>query len=433
MDLKKSLIILIGISLLFSCGKEASEIIKDNLVIKNVKIIPMTEEVVLKNQSVYIVDGKIEAIGKFQDLDLPEDITVVNGRGKYLLPGFSDMHVHTHYPKDFDLFLINGVTTIRNMWGSPVHLKFKKLIECKSILGPALYTTGPLINVFQNKGSQNNDSQAYWPEAFNLNQSKNVEPAIKQMKADGYDFLKVYNKLRLDVYNEIIRVAGELDIPVVGHVPYDVGLERALQAGQQSIEHFMGYSSIGKSDVIQSEVDLTLKSGVWNCPTLVVIRNMSLLDELKIENPPEIKYVPMEQREYWASSQKFLLGFESAKKLLFELYKAGANIVSGTDAGVAYTIVGFSLHDEFELMNEAGLTPYEVLLTTTVNPAKMLGIEDSAGTIEIGKNADFVLLDKNPLKKISNTRTIAGVMVKGTWIPIGKLELMLDEIEKKYK
>lgn len=389
-----------------------------NLVFKNPTIIPMTEEIIIENYSVYVSEGKIKAIGKLEELNYPPETIIIDCCKRYLLPGFGDMHVHTYYNEEAVLFLANGVTLVRNMWGSPQHLNMKKKIQNREFLGPELFTTGPLID----------GTGAYHPGSFIITDPKEVPGVIKKMKQDGYDAIKVCDKLSTEVYDEIIKTARKLDIPVVGHVPRMVGLKHVIESGQYSIEHFDGYSLLLE---MKEEIDLTVESGVWNCPTLVVKEKYSNINVLKTKEIPELKYVHPDQVKSWEKLQAYFMDFKGSKRLLKTLYDKGANIVSGTDAGNPYVIAGFSLHEEFQYMNDAGLTPYQVLLTATVNPAKMLGIENRSGTIEIGKDADFVLLNRNPLLDIKNTKTILGVMTKGLWLSRPYLQSKLNEIENQ--
>ncbi|MBF9016821.1 hypothetical protein, partial [Oceanispirochaeta sp. M2] len=216
------------LSLLFviqSCASNRNVPKAQDIVFKNVAVISMVDEHILENKSVYIADGTIIAIDDYENLNLPKKTLIINSDGKFLLPGFSDMHVHTDHEEVLSLFLANGVTTIRNMWGLPDHVEYREAISNKEILGPNLYTTGPLID----------GTIPVWRNSFILDDPADVEQAIKQMKIDGYDFIKVYERLKSDVYQEIIRVAKEINIPVVGHVPSLVGIDAVLESGQQSI------------------------------------------------------------------------------------------------------------------------------------------------------------------------------------------------------
>jgi len=392
-----------------------------DIVFKNVNLIPMTEEKIIEKISVYISDGKIVAIAKFDDLKFQKNSTIINAEDKYLLPGFSDMHIHLFQmgaTEQANLYLANGVTLVRVMFGNPEILKFKKMIRAGKILGPEIFTTGPLID----------GKRPFWPGSFILDRPEDVASAIQKMKEQGYDAIKVYDKISLKVYDQIMIEAKKQNIPVVGHVPYSSGLLHVINSGQHSIEHFTGYT---KFPINKEQIKATIESGIWKCPTLVILFSNDYRHKAKEFS--ELAYIPPEFRNMWMKTNPYSLFFDQSKKILDTLYKNGANIVSGTDAGNPFTVPGFSLHREFEFMNEAGLTPYQVLLTTTVNPARMLGISDRLGTIEEGKDADLVLLEKNPLEDIRNTRSIDGVMSKGTWLSKKTQQKMLKKIEDKYK
>ncbi|NPD75556.1 hypothetical protein, partial [Oceanispirochaeta sp. M1] len=224
-SLLRSLLFLSFFTYIFSCSSNRDIPKAQNIVFKNVNVISMVDEHILENKSVYIVDRKIVSIDVFENLILPKKTLIIHAEDKFLLPGFSDMHVHTDREEVLALFLANGVTTIRNMWGLPEHVEYREAISNKEILGPNLYTTGPLID----------GAIPAWYNSFILDNPADVEQAIKQMKTDGYDFIKVYDRLKSDVYQEIIRVAKEINIPVVGHVPSLVGIDAVLESGQQSI------------------------------------------------------------------------------------------------------------------------------------------------------------------------------------------------------
>jgi imidazolonepropionase-like amidohydrolase len=357
------------------CGPER---ITPEIVFENVNVIPMTSETVLENYAVVVKNGEIKAVGKFEDLHYGREAQIVDAGGKYLLPGFSDMHVHLTDPQDRLWFLAAGITLVRNMWGKPEHLADVVRWEAENLPHPEVYTTGPLID----------GRPAAWVGSLIIEDPAEVAGSIEQMKADGYDAVKVYDNLSLPVYDEIVRQAARYDLPVVGHVPFTVGLEHVIQSGQLSIEHLRGYTLTNDS-VDAALVRLTIESGVWNCPTIV------------------------------AAPEK--------ASILRILYENGVRrFVSGTDTGIAYIHPGSSLHEEFKRLHEAGFTPYEVLLATTRNAAEMLGYEERLGTVEVGKDADLVLLDENPLEDIANTSSVAGVVVKGVWFSEAELQETLE-------
>ena len=407
--------------MILSCTKNES----DKTVFKNVNIIPMTEdEKVLENYSIYISGGIIISIGKFDELKYPDKTKIIDSWGKYLVPGFSDMHVHIAYPEECNIFIANGVTLVRNMWGSEKLLEEREKIQKGKIPGPEIFTAGPAID----------GRNSIWQNALIIDNIEDVTTAITGMKDAGYDAIKILDNLTPEVYDKIISVSNKMGIPVVGHVPLNVGIEHILSSGQKSIEHLSGYNIFGYEKDMENDIRMTVDNGIWNCPTLIILKNLSNLNQIKNADIPEIRYVHPERLNRW--SERFSSSLNNIyryQRLLKKLGDSGANIVSGTDTGTPYVITGFSLHQEFILMSEAGLKPYQILLSTTVNPARMLGILDKKGTIEEGKDADLVLLNKNPLLDIRNTQTIEGVMIKGAWLPKKALQHKLDVVEKKYK
>lgn len=421
---------LLVLPFLVSCIPSDIKVEPKDIVFKNVNIISMTSDKIQMNKSIFISDGVIRDIGNYSDLNISKETEVIDCTGKFITPGFSDMHVHASRYEELNLFLANGVTTIRNMWGTPYHLEAREKIQNGELLGPEIFTTGPFTD----------GKNATWEGSNIITDPEKVEESITQMKKDGYDYVKIYDKLSPEVFYKIMEVAEKLEMPVVGHVPLRVNIRDAINYKLYSVEHFIGYNLKLKSiDSMTEVIDQTVQSGIWNCPTLVAMKNYKKLFEkhsnpnaLSIESIPLLKYVSNEMCAGWEQTNGYILPYEKSKEFLNILNVKGANIVSGTDQGTPYSIAGFSLHEEFELMNESGLTPYEVLLTTTVNSARMLRIDNRSGTIEVGKDADLVLLEENPLINISNTRTIAGVMTKGKWLDSNMLEEMLNIVESNY-
>ncbi len=406
----------LAIILLFSsCNKLADN---QTTIFKDVNVISMVNDSILHGHSVLVKDGKIAVIGIFEEMTIPENTRIIEGKEQYLIPGLCDMHVHYNNDDDRILYIANGVTFIRNMFGSPFHLKLRKKIREKSVIGPEIYTTSPIIDGLN----------PYWHGSTEISDKAKVFDELSQMKKDGYDAIKVYEKLTKEVYDEINRVAKELDMPVVGHVPEAMDINNVLISGQSSIEHMDGYEKYYSDEMIITE---TLKSGIWNCPTLVCLKNFGHLDSLKKNPPSEIKYVALVSVAWWETCMSYNAGFVKKTQLLKTLADNNANIVVGTDVSNPYTIAGFSLHEELSIWQDAGLTPYQILLSATRNCAEMIGYESRLGTIENEKDADLLLLKNNPLEDIKNTKSIAGVMTKGNWYPKAELDSMLDGIAAK--
>jgi imidazolonepropionase-like amidohydrolase len=414
----------------------------------NVNVIPMDRQRVLRDQTVIVSDGHIIAIGAASRVAIPHGAFIVQSRGKYLIPGLADMHTHVFGEKEYLLYVAKGVTTIRNMWGFPSDLEWRAKIAKGEKLGPTIYTAGTIIdgNPPQLRGSKAIDK----PEE--------ADQIVKAQKEAGYDFIKVYNRLKPDVYDAIVDAANKYGIRVVGHVPRAVGLEHVLARKQASVEHLMGYPEVVKADGTAAPADWssvfdekkmraiaksTRSAGVWNCPTLVVNAKleMSPTEVESFLSQPEFKYVPPQLRRMSPAPSKDDRPLDAAirrrrennrSRMVKFLHDAGARLLLGTDTGNPYLIPGISAHEELRLLVAAGLSPYEALRAGTRDAAEFLNGLEEFGTISVGKRADMVLLNDNPLKNIENSERISGVMVRGRWLPQIELQRMLDEQVASY-
>jgi len=385
------------------------------VVFQNVNLIMMTEDKVLENYSVVIKDGLIVEIGEFQTVSTPEEAQIIEGEGKYLMPGLVDMHVHQmRYRGEEILYLSNGVTSIQNMWGFPKDLEMRDAINDRRFLGPRIFTTGPIMD----------GSDPVWENSVVLETPEEARRAVISVQEKGYDAVKVYERLTVEVYEEIMKTAEEIGIRVVGHVPRHVGIRQALELGQGSIEHLSGYSE----ENIANEAEMTVENNVWNTPTLAIIH--ILKKEKEIEG---LEYVNPEVIRMWRNMRRmgrYEIDFEKQQNFVRTIHEKGGKLLAGTDANNPFVVPGFSLHSELEYLAGAGLTPYEVLKTATYNPAEFLGQLDKFGTIEEGKEADLILLSKNPLEDIKNTRTLEGTMVRGVWLTNERLQGELEKLKE---
>ena len=235
---------------------------------EDVDVVPMDTERVLEDQTVLVVDGRIAAIGPADTVDVPDGALRVRGRGRYLMPGLADMHVHCWTEEEHLLFLANGVTTVRNMWGAPHHLEWRRRAEAGELEGPTVYTTGPLID----------GDPPHWPGSVVVTDPEAARAEVARQKAAGYEAVKVYSRLSRECYDAIVEAAREHGLRVDGHVPGAVGIERALEARQDSIEHLEGYflwDGAPPAGPYDGWVRATLEAGTWNCVTLVVIERLS--------------------------------------------------------------------------------------------------------------------------------------------------------------
>jgi len=365
-----------------------------------------------------------------------------------LNPGLADMHVHINNKKDLILFLVHGVTTVQNMWGYegfrlklmgfPSQLKLRdKIAQCK-ILGPAIYTAGPILE----------GEPLTQPFMKKIKKAENGSKEVIAQKNEGYDFIKVYDHLDKETYDSIIQTAKQQKIPVKGHVPFSVSIEHVLKSGQNSIEHLTGYidPDAARFLIPEDSIDVysqkTQEAGVWNCPTVVIWQKRGL-DKQKIkelEKHPGMKYLSFMQHLFLKMSIKALnesITYEGDYtkkiaeldyKMIKALNSAGAKLLPGTDCGNPFVFPGWSLHEELQHFVNAGLTPFEAIQAGTKNAAESLGKLDEFGTIEAGKRADLILLKENPFQDISNISKIAGVMVRGLWFSKKEIDEILKNL-----
>ena len=456
-----SALVLIFISscLFINCKHDSTETTFKPVVFLDVNIVPMDSERILEHQTVIIRNRKIERIGSFQEIEIPEDAIKIDGKGKYLMPGLVDMHAHIENEDALILFLANGVTSIRNMWGSPKHLTWKKRILAGELTGPSIYTAGSLVD----------GPPGIWDDAIVLDNPEEAEKFVVDQKEKGYDFIKVYY-LQKEPFYALLAAAQKHNIPVIGHVSDDVGLEGVLTSGQYSIEHLDGYWMSLEADnspfrgkyvdyhsylmkwnymdetKMPDVAALTKSSGIWNCPTLVVSqRDASPAEADSFYALPEMKYMDPVSLASWDPTTYFSTmnrtdeeweaidkEFPILVKLTGQLHKAGAKLLLGTDTPNPFVVPGFSIHTELQNFVNAGMTPYDAIKTGTYNAAECLGELDKIGTIQTGKQADLILLEDNPLEDVANITHRCGLMGRGQWFSEEELQLKLEEIIFSY-
>jgi imidazolonepropionase-like amidohydrolase len=424
----------------------------------NVNVVPFDRERILTAQTVIVRDGRIAEIGAADKTKVPSGTIQIDGRGKYLMPGLADMHVHLYpgagQPDDLasqqlQLFLANGITTIRNMIGKPEHLALRERVAKGELLGPTIYTAGPPL--------LGNTVPA--PEV--------AERVVVEQKKAGYDLLKVHEGLSPETYAAIVATAKREHIPFAGHVTATVGLKRALDAQQTSIEHLDGYLQTLVADdspvkPTPSQVVLgpvldhidesklpalaaaTRKAAVWNDPTLTLFKLVVSDDKPEdLLKWPEMQYVPAKMRNAFAKQKQSTAGDPAPaserqrylalrNKVLLALHAAGAKLLIGPDSPQFFLVPGFATHRELQSFVDAGLSPYAAIEAATRNPAEyfaeVMKTPRDFGTVESGMRADLLLLDADPLQSVANLSKRAGVMVRGRWLPESELRKMLENI-----
>lgn len=421
-------------------------------IIKNVNVITMTSSnAVINNATVIVSENRIESInGK-----IPKNAKIIDGKGKWLIPGLIDAHVHlpvdSYFGQKFptqtpDLsfntqdimtpIIANGVTTVLDLDSKMETFGQKKAIEKGYVIGPRIALSA-LINGGNGQGRI-------------ANTADEGRLMVKNAKAEGYDFIKVYSKLNIETYNAIVDEAHKQGLKTIGHIPnaFQGKLEQAFITHFGMVAHAEEFSknsdSFSEQDAIRF-AKLSKDNDTWLSPTLTtmvwIAKQTHSVDSIK--NLSSLKYVHPLLQSKWLTANNYIKNsspenvtyFDNMVKFHFQLVKAfkdaGVPIVAGTDTGVSGVVAGFSLHDELELLVQAGLTPQEALNSATLLSAQWLGNEKLIGSIEIGKFADLILLEENPLTDIKNTRKIAGVFVNGNWLDKKKINTILADLAKR--
>lgn len=452
----KSLIFILAAFSFLSCtAQQANDNRAQEIVFSNVNIIPMDKNEVLSNRDVVIKNGIITAIGPTKKVKYNKEAMVIDAKGKYLLPGLAEMHAHVPPVDDLEpmkdvlkLFALNGVTTIRGMLGHPRHIELRSKIQTGEIMGPRFITSGP---------------------SFNGNSVKTPEAAIamvKEQKKMGYDFLKLHPGLTKENFAAIARTAKEQNIQYAGHVSFDVGVWRAIDAGYTTIDHLDGFVEslvpgiesmkeqetglfglfiADKADEsgIQKLMDSLRIHNIWVVPTQALAERWfhPAKDPDALGKEPEMKYMDPATINNWVNTKKNLLsnpGYKAStvtklvelrKKLIAACNRNGVGLLLGSDAPQVFDVPGFSVHHELRYLVDAGLSPYEALKTGTVNVGRFLKRED-IGIIKTGAVADLLLLNGNPLEDINLSKSIDGVMMGNLWLGKEYINAELKKLEK---
>jgi len=420
--------------------------------ITNVTVLPMDGDRTIANQTVIVRGQRIAELGSSDKLKVPAGARVIEGRGKYLMPGVAEMHGHippgagatdSNITKVLAYYALNGVTFVRGMLGDPKHLPYRDRANRGEILSPTIFTTGPSLN------------------GQSIPTVESAIKAVTEQKAAGYDLMKIHPGIQRTVYDSMAATARRLGIRFAGHVPLDVGITHALEQGQWTIDHvdgyieglapagaesqFFGFNLVGQADLskLPGLVEATRRAGAWIVPTQSLFESMlggSTVEQLAAM--PEMKYWPAATVDQWKQAtantrQQLGVTVEGARKyvqlrraIMQALYKGGVPFLLGSDAPQWWNVPGFSVLREMEAMAKAGFAPWQILESGTRNVAKYVHQESEFGTVAAGKRADLVLLNANPLVSVSNWGQKAGVMIRGKYYDSAEIAQRLAELSK---
>ncbi len=419
-----------------------------SLAITNVGLISLEAGVpdLQTGMTVLVENGLIAAAGLTGDIEVPAGFDILDGGSMYLMPGIIDMHVHISDDGDMLKFLKFGVTTVRHMAEVPFWTKalgFSDVLSLRKkqregrILGPDIFTAGFCL-----------DGR---PPVSPLNKVvATPAAAAAAVRADfnaGYDFIKIYDMLSVDVFDAIVASAEGLDIPVIGHVPFAVGLDRILASSVHSIEHMTGYINNNKAALefprenLDGYVVKTKESGIYNCPTAVIWDNIpspGRLSDLGVD--PEYAYMRDHVLWLWKTAHEYYFDNEYPEPegytahmmglsldVLGALYGGGCPLMIGTDANIIGVYPGISALREMELFVEAGVSEMDTLVAACRTGAEALGKASELGSVAVGKKANLLLLRANPLINISAVRDQAGVVIGGRWLSRDTLDALVDK------
>jgi imidazolonepropionase-like amidohydrolase len=409
------------------------------LAVTHVSLVDARSAKPRQDQTVIVRGNRIVSVGDSRSTSVPAGARVIDGRGKYLVPGLWDMHVHTAITGGRDLlplYVANGVTGVRDMAGDWDTLKtWRAEIARGTLVGPRIIASGPYLE----------GGDVPIPHLLARNAAEG-RAGVDSLIALGVDFVKVHSQLTAEAYFAIARRARERGIAFAGHVPRVVGAAAASDSGQKSIEHMLAIpAECTPADSIALQPRFTVQSAVGRCsseplaplyakfvrngtyvtPTFTAMVEVASWPTRWVPGDTVAHYLPKAVRDYVAeifpmpdsippnadSVGRAML--EKRERQVAAMRRAGVHILTGTDAPLRNSPPGFGLHEELELLAHGGLTPLEVLESATLEPARYFGMADSVGTVAAGKLADLVLLDANPLENIRNTRRISAVVANG--------------------
>ena len=468
------------ISLVIACVIAIASDGHPPIVIRHVTVIDTTGGPALLGRTVVVSGGLIAQV-VVDDAYSPvsPDAKVIDATGKFLIPGLWDMHVHLASESGLPLFLANGVTGVRVMWGNPAmtgfpvpHTAWRKAIDAGTKVGPRMIIASNILD----------GPRPIWPGSVAIHNEAEARKAVRDAVTGGADFIKVYSMIEPGPFRAIADEAKMRGISFAGHVPTLLSATEASNLGQKSMEHLYGifaacspleaemlvvrktileetkgdwFAARAKLGPIDARLRDTYRddlaaalfarlkaNNTWQCPTLIVLRSLGSMNDPDFIKDDRLKYIDPFVRLYWdprndsrfksmkaedyAAQRK---SFERGLELVGKMHRAGVSFLAGTDEANPYVFPGFSLHDELALLVKAGFSPLDALQTATLNPARYLGREAIAGSVAPGKEADLILLDADPTLDIANTKRIYAVFARGRFRNRAALDEMLKSAD----
>lgn len=433
-----------------SCGLSAAEPeATPTLAIVDINVIDMTGGPARAGQTVLVVGDRITRIAPSGEVKVPTRTRVLEGKGRWLIPGLWDMHAHTSNPdRDLPLYLANGITGIRDLGGeaegnparapSTFSITWKTLRPVRDAIragqrpGPRIFAGGVML-----------DAPKPWPGTLGVSGAEDARRIVRRLHNEKVDFIKIGTGVTPEVHAAIIAEAQKMGVPIAGHVPGGMTALAVAKAGQVSVEHLMGlpgscFANAGPDANCRASLRELAATDVSSVPTLAAWRGRLLATDPSVNNRPEHRFVP-NLTPIWAAeatginevtAERNRRTFAQFIKVTGALRAEGVRVMAGTDCGNAFTVPGFSIHDELRLLVEAGFSPHDALTAATVAPARFFRLSDETGTITSGKRADLVLLDGNPLVDIGNTTRISAVVLGGKLLNRADLDRLLEDAIK---
>lgn len=385
------------------------------VVLKGVNILTMNNDSILYNKNLYIENEKIVNITS-DTIIATKDFEQIEAKGKFVIPGLIDMHAHIFDRSDLPQYLSYGVTTVRNMMGFPMHLRWKEQLKNNTLPGSNLITATPTINSGDKAG----------PFHKTFESTNDAALIINEYVDQGYDFIKVYDDIDLLQLNAIEKAAQLKNIPIAGHPP-KVSFEELLSSSLISIEHveelrkFLDKENSIKSikaitkQIKKSNKAITINLIAFYRVYKTAIEGQGYLDKLNQNSiNPVISFIGNKQLgEYTQAGSKYKAfskaKFNTLQKLAKTLSDEGVEILFGTDSGPNFITPGKAVFEEIELLSESGISSFQILKSATINAASILQRSD-LGTIKIGNQSDLLILNKNPLEDL-NTLKIPSIII----------------------